>query len=67
MFTKIFLVLTLITPSNKPDVEQTIRMHSKEECIKAVMEWISQDIDAGGGVGYAAQCVIVKDTEGIDG
>lgn len=67
MITKVFLVLTLVTPANKPDVEQTQRMQSIEECGKAAMEWLKQDIVAGGGVGYAAQCVVVKDEDGIDG
>jgi len=60
MITKIILVVTLITQPNQKDIYQSRRMTSIDDCSVAAKEWLTQDIEKGGGIGYAAQCLIFK-------
>ena len=56
---EIMLVLTIITPADKPDLDRKKPMESIEECFTEAQRWVNQDlaeITTRGGVGVAAAC-----------
>lgn len=62
----ILLTVVLVTPEGQPDMQQSRRVDTIEQCEREAHDWLMQDPHAAGGIGLAASCQRVE-APGEDG